>query len=602
WISIFPQHNFVFVSALTWMVLLLISYVSAKFAFRLQYGIMVIIAFSLVSAFLGRSGPTQSAIFTSGIGAVPFWQVFAIFFPAVTGILAGISMSGELKNPERNIPIGTISAIIVSFIVYVFVAVWFAHIASPEGLVKNTSIIIDVSRWRAVVIAGIMGATLSSALSMFVASPRTLLALAKHRIVPLSYSFSRINARGEPHAAILFTAFISLFVIAVGTLNGIASILTMFFLITYGMLNIALFIENSIGIVSFRPAFKVPLLVSFVGGAGCLYAMFLVNAFFSIVAISVTILIYVLLLQKNAPKDWPDVRRGIFIFIAEQAVRIASRLPYHPKIWKPNLLVPVEQPKEWIGIIDVIKAITYPRGRVEFLTVIEKKHNENADALSALRTQHLKDLAILREPLEEEGVIASSLVVNAKDFVEGADIVAQTRKGSFLPPNVLFIKLGTSSEHDMAVNELSRRIKLFDYGLMAFKFHPKLGLGQKHTINLWIRAGSPNIHLAILVALQLDKNWGANLRVLQIVPGENEKREAQEYLRKLKRTMRFPGDTELTVLVGSFEEITPQAPAADMNIFGMPQDCDVLWLKKMSDKVNSSVLFLRDSKQENAIV
>lgn len=607
WISVFPEHNLFFISVFTWMTLLLISYTSARFAFRIQYGIMAIIALSLVSAFLAKGRIEQSVISLRGIGEVSFWKVFAVFFPAVTGILAGISMSGELKNPERNIPIGTISAIIVSFIIYLSLAAWFASIATPQDLVANTSIIIDVARWRFLVIAGIMGATLSSALSMFVASPRTLFALAKHRITPLPYSFSRINARGEPTAAIIFTALVSLLTIAMGTLNNIATILTMFFLITYGMLNIAVFIEKSIGIVSFRPAFKVPVFVSFLGGAGCIYAMFLINPLFSILAISVTVLIYIFLLHRETPKKWPDVRRGLFIFIAEQAVKIASNLPYHPKIWKPNLLIPVEKPKDWLGIMEIIEAVTYPRGRVEFLTVVEKPADKKVDEkeireASEARHKLAEDLSVLSRVLQEENIIASSLVIDADTFLEGADIVMQTRKSSFLPPNVLFIKLGLTTEKDYLVKELTERIKSLDLGVMIFRFHPKLGFGQKHSINVWIRQGSPNMDLTVLVALQLDKNWEASLRLLQAVSKEDEQIEAQNYLHKLKRVARLPKDTEVRVLVGNFEEVISSAPAADINIFGMPQECDVSWLRRISDKVNSSVLFLRDSKQESAVV
>jgi len=606
WVSVFPQHEFIFVSIITWIALLLIAYTSAKLAFRLQYGIIAIIALSLVSAFLAKSRLESSTLFLQGVAEVPFWQVFAIFFPAVTGILAGISMSGELKDPEHNIPVGTLSAIGIGFLTYLAMAVWFAHIATPRELVSNTSVIIEVSRWRSLIVAGIMGATLSSALSMLVASPRTLLALAKHRIVPLSYSFNRINKRGEPTAAILFTAFVSLLTIVMGTLNNIASVLTMFFLITYGMLNIAVFIEKGIGIVSFRPVFKVPLLISFLGGAGCVYAMFLINPLFSIIAIAVTIFIYLFLLRRESPKKWPDVRRGLFIFIAERAVKIASGLPYHPKIWKPNLLVPVEKPDDWSAIMEAIRSICYPRGRIEFLTIVQKlkddKENFDTEKTLELKRRVTGDLVFLGKPLEEDGMFVSNSVIDSGSFLDGMDIAMQTLKSSVLPPNVLFIKLGLDPQRDYVVKGLMERAEPYDFGIMLFRYHPKIGLGNKSLINLWVRSGSPNIDLAVLVALQLEKNWEANLRLLQVVSNENERQEAEIYLSKLKKIMRLPKNTEILVFVGNFEEIASAAPSADINIFGMPGNREVSLIRKISDKVNTSVLFLRDSKQESAIV
>ncbi|MDD5614478.1 MAG: amino acid permease, partial [Candidatus Omnitrophica bacterium] len=595
WVSVFPGHDFILVCILTWLALLIISYTSAKFAFRLQYVIMAIISLSIISAFMAKGAFTET-LSSAGVAEVPFWQVFAIFFPAVTGILAGISMSGELKNPERNIPLGTISAIIVSFAIYLAVTFWFSGIASPRELVNNTSIIIDVSRWRFLIIAGIMGATLSSALSMFVASPRTLLALAKHRVVPFSRSFSHINEGGEPHAAILFTAALALLTIALGNLNSIAGILTMFFLITYGMLNIAVFIEKGIGIVSFRPAFKVPLFVPFLGGAACIYAMFLINPLFSIIALVTTAAIYIALLRKGSPKQWPDVRRGAFIFIAEQAIKIASGLPYHPKIWKPNLLIPVEAPKDWLGITDIIKAITYPRGRIEMFTVVDSKNFD-----PALEKNKKEELFMLEKAFSEEGILASSSVIKHSSFLEAADIILQGRKDFYLPPNVVFFKLGFSPGKDATLNQIVQNIDQRNFGVMVFNLHPKLGLGRKALINLWIREGSPNLSLAVLIALQIKRNWEAELRILQAVSDENGRIAAQNYLVKLKRVLRLPKDTETSVLTGDFNNLLSRAPLADINIFGMPQECDFSQLRDLAVKINSSVLFLRDSKQESAV-
>lgn len=368
WVSVFPGHIFIFVSLITWLLLLVISYTSARLAFRLQYAIIAIVVLSLVSFFLGKGSSADTGLFRAGVGTVDFWRVFAVFFPAVTGILAGLSMSGELKKPERNIPLGILSAVGISFVIYIALSFRFAYAASSQDLVNNTSIIIELGRWRFMIVAGIMGATLSSALSMFVASPRTLLALGKYRAIPLSSHFAQVNKRSEPTTAILVTALLSLCTIAIGTLDKIAGFLTMFFLITYGMLNFSVFIEKLIGIPSFRPRFKISWIFPLLGGIGCVFAMFLINAFFSTIAIVIIITVYTILIQRQLRENWPDVRKGFFIYIAEQAIKIASNLPYHPKIWKPNLLIPVSEPRNWVGILELIRAIAAPSGRVNSST------------------------------------------------------------------------------------------------------------------------------------------------------------------------------------------------------------------------------------------
>ncbi|OIO33624.1 MAG: hypothetical protein AUJ70_02820 [Candidatus Omnitrophica bacterium CG1_02_40_15] len=596
WVSIFPQHSFILISIITWFVLLTISYISAKFAFRLQYVIMGIIVFSLVSIFLGKGSLEQSIVVWHGLGQMDFWKVFAIFFPAVTGILAGVSMSGELKEPERNIPLGTLSAIGVTFCIYLALSFWFASSAQPSDLVNNTSIVMDLARWRFLVIAGIMGATLSSALTMFVASPRTLLALSKNRIIPLSRSFNYLNPKGEPTPAILFTALIALLTISLGTLDTIAGILTMFFLITYGMLNINVFIEKITGIVSFRPKFRIPLIVSLIGGAGCFYAMFLINQLFSIIAIVVTVFIYMLLTRKHIRNNFPDIRKGIFIFVTEQATKIASQLPYHPKIWKPNLLIPVEDPRDWLGMVEFIKVIAYPHGRIFFLNIVA--NNENG---AAERKKASEQLLAMAAPLREEGMFVSALAVESNEFLQGAITVTQTLTGLALPPNVLFVRLGVDQDKDGALKDLILMAESLGLGIMIFRFHPKVAFGQKQVINLWIRRGSPNIHLGILIGLQLQSNWEVTLRLIHAVSDDKEKMEAQSYLSKLKKLMRLPNETEVVVLGNSFDEAVVAAPLADINIFGLPKELDLPFIRRISDKVNTSVLFLKDSYQENAI-
>ena len=178
----------------------------------------------------------------------------------------------------------------------------------------------------------------------------------------------------------------------------------------------------------------------------------------------------------------------------------------------------------------------------------------------------------------------------------------QTLKETVLPPNVLFIKLGPTSGKDPVIKKLIKKADAHELGAMVFKLHPKIGLSQKNAINLWVRGQSPNIDLAVLVALQLKKNWNAQLRLLQIVNQNSEKEKAQSYLAKLKKLMRMPADTEIYVAAGRFEKTIAKAPVGDINIFGMSEDLDIHWMRDVSEKINTSVLFLKDSKNESANV
>jgi solute carrier family 12 sodium/potassium/chloride transporter 2 len=176
WLSIFPDHQPAIILFASYGLCYLVAFVSVGLAARIRYPILFIIAFSLFSIFLGVTGsfrtealqtPQLWGTFQSG----NFWQVFAVFFPAVTGVLAGVNLSGTLANPRRSIPSGTITAIVVSFVVYMSLAYWASLVATPEELINNYTIMIDKAAFGWAVQAGILAATFSAALNSLVGAP-----------------------------------------------------------------------------------------------------------------------------------------------------------------------------------------------------------------------------------------------------------------------------------------------------------------------------------------------------------------------------------------------------------------------------------------------
>ena len=609
WKTLVPQHEIVYIMYISWFVILIISYTSTKLAFRIQYVILAVVVASIVSFLFGKTAIEQPQILWQSTSNINFWVVFAIFFPAVTGILAGVSMSGELQNPEKSIPKGTIAAVLLSLIIYIIMAVRFSSAASQEQLLTNTSLVMELGRWKVLVIAGVMGATISSALSMFVTAPRTLLALSKHRLIPFSSQLSNVNKQGEPTSAVIATAVISFITLLLGSLDNIAMLLTMFFLITYGVLNMAVFIEQILGIVSFRPAFKMPTIFSFLGMLGCLFAMILIAPVFSLVAILVVAGIYAMLVKTNVRKNWPDIRKGLFIFIAEKAMMVARSLPYHPKIWKPNMLIPMIDPNDWTSILDFVKDITCPSGRINMFSVCKIKEDKVV-LETECEQENIKDkynktkeaLQHIAAPLEEQGILVSTCVVPADSFLEGATSATVTLKNSIFPPNLMFLKLGTGIYLDEDMETLIERLGEKEMGILLFYLHPEKSFGNKKKINLWVREGSPNINLAVLIALKLEQNWEADVRIVQAVSTEQEKGKAIDYMKKLKKLFRLTKDTEETVLVGNFLKALKSAPKADINVFGMPNEIDMNKQREMAELIDTTVLFFRDSEQESAIV
>ncbi len=607
WISVFPGHNPWGIYFGTWLVMWGIALTSARLAFRVQFGILALIVLSLISIFGGQGLPAGEIRFWSGANTAEFLKVFAVFFPAVTGILAGVTMSGELTDPKRSIPRGTLGAIITSFVIYVGMALWLASHAPAGKLAENTSLIIDLGRWRWPIILGIMGATLSSALNMFVTAPRTLFALARNSVIPFSSSFVTLNAKGEPRAAILFTALISLITLMLGTLNQVANLLTMFFLITYATLNLSVFIEQTLGIPSFRPTFRVPRLVPLAGSAGCVIVMFLIDTGFTWISLTVIVLIYAFLMRRETRIYSPDVRSGMLTFLAEQMAKAAAKLPYHPKIWKPNLLIPVRRLADITQVIPVVHPIVYPSGRSIFCAVCETQTSVRDPSFTDVRRHGAKEhlaveLAKGVEALREEEIYVETTVVESKSFFDGALAALQAVKGMVLPPNCLFYFLDEDSRDDAVTNTFLKKAGMEGLGIIVFRSHPRKGLGQAKTVNLWIREHSPNADLSILVALQLVKNWEGTVRLIQVIDQEEHKAAALAYLQRLQEVLRLPGNATPKVMVGQFREIVSRAPEADVNMFGMPpREPDLTFIREIFAVVDTSVLFLSDSKHESVM-
>jgi solute carrier family 12 sodium/potassium/chloride transporter 2 len=607
WGSIFPSHEPRIVASALLVILIILSYISAKLAMKVQFLIMAVILFAFLSFVMGRGNVRPNVVAWGTFTDVGFWGVFAIFFPAVTGTEAGAAMSGDLKDPRRSIPIGIMSAIAVTFVLYTFTAYWLATHSTPHELRTNTNIMILLARWPWAVIAAIMGATVSSALACLVSGPRTLQALGRHRVAPFSSLFSKMSEAGEPRNAILLTGLIVEVSLLLGKLNTIAPLLTMFFLITYAMVNIVVAIEHSIGIVSFRPTFRIPKGMPIFGGVAALAAMFLINPIFSVIAIAIIIAVYMYLLKKHLKVRWGDVREALFVSIAEWAAKTSVKFPHHAKSWKPNVLVPIEDPKVWTTLIHFVRDIIYPGGtlRVFNVRVIEGGEKTTAApgtkerASERERDETTQDLDRLVKPLREEGLFLTSTSIEDRDFVHGSAIVMQILEGMFFPPNTLFVTLSEDPKKDEQLIRLIDLGRRHGLGLIILKQHPKVGFGNKKKINLWLRQESPNKDLAIIVSLQLAKNWEGALTLVRAVDSGSDIKRATTQLSKFRDATRMPAHTGVCVLAGQFQETLVQAPEADINIFGLAETLDCKFLRESSGTFSTSCLFVRDSGAEN---
>ena len=614
WNWIFPNHPALLVDLLAFALVMGIAYVSADLAFRIQYVVLAVIVASLI-AVLGNVGVWGSETTMHLMGdyrgapedqfsGTTFWAVFAVFFPAATGIMAGANMSGELRDPRRSIPLGTLSAIGISTVVYVALAAWSAKAADPATLTANYTIMADRSLWAPLVIAGLLGATFSSALSSLVGAPRILAALGRDDILPGGSWLSTIHG-GEPRRAMLVTGVIVLAGLMTRDLNAIAPLITMFFLIAYAVINLVMIAESSLGLMSFRPTLRVPLIVPILGAVGCVFAMFIVNPSFSLVAAAVVFAIYVSIMWQGRLPRTGTVRSGIFVAFAEWAASKVIELDMSAeRAWKPNLLAPVRDPATLRGEYRLVADLCKPEGSLKILGLAA------GDTVAHLQPR----IAELSRSFHKAGVMSTYSVVDSAGYVEGTVTGLQALRSAFFRPNVLFLPLPTEAERFEPLRQVLTEAVRLRVGIMLAGLHTKAGLGRMQVVNLWLSPRRPgqttyqhlaesNMNLGILTALRLQRAWRGELHLLSVSATEEQAIEARVHLNQLRDLCRIPVKAHTQVLVGDFRDdgLLASVPMADLQIVGLSNVDAVEFMQDTVQRMRSSTLFVRDSGMESAL-
>ncbi len=613
WLSIFPEHSAFVVDLLVFALIYGIAYKSADLAIKTQYFIMIVIAASIVviviAAYYGSMQKSTVDVLKWGTfpGSVEgdfsgsgFWIVFAVFFPAATGIMAGANMSGELKDPRKSIPIGTLWAIGVSFFVYMGLAYWVARSATVDELLHNYNIMIDRSFFPPLVIAGVLGATFSSALASMVGSSRILFAMGTHGVLPGSKWLGNTDRFGQPRNAMMVTGAMVFVAMLVRDLNAIAPLVTLFFLITYAMLNVVVIIEQNLGLISFRPLFSVPRWIPWIGLITSLLAMFIINPSLSLISVAVVFVVYGILSKRQLITPFEDVRSGLFVSFAEWAAKHTSMIAQRQeRAWKPNLLIPVSDPQSIKGVFSFLKNVTYPKGSIKLLGI-------GIESSSGNLTEKIN---VLSQSFQKSGVFSSWAVISTENFVEGVNFANQVYRGSFFKPNIVFLNMIDRQVYEQDFIKIIHESARLQLGVLVYFQHPKSGLGQRQFINVWIRNRSPhwqitwdigNLDLSLLVAYKLKKNWSATIRLVTVVDNAEQEVQAREFMIDLIEQARMP-KTETFIYVGAFNDFVVNAPAADLNIFGLAEEPDFMFMEKMVNQSQTTCLFIRDSGMENIL-
>ncbi len=404
--------------------LFFLAWAGADVASRFQFVVMGILLAALIAFYAGALGGFDSELITEGWdappGALGFWAVFAIFFPAVTGFTQGVSMSGDLRDPGKSLPRGTFIAVGLSMLVYFSVAVLLAGNARSSELIANTDIMTTIAVPGFLVDAGVIAATLSSAMASFLGAPRILQSLAADKVFPILNPFAKgFGELNNPRRGVVFSLVVALATVALGDLNAIAPVVSMFFLISYGLLNYATYFEARAKSPSFRPRFRFfDKRISLAGALACLGAMLAINVLAGAGAVLVLFAIYQYLLRSERPERWVDASHSHHFQRAKESINALAAEPESARNWRPQILAFSADPVRRSRLLRFAAWLEGDSGLTAAIRIVE------GDGLAGRRLRETEQ-ALLNEQIAELGLSVHARAVLAADGMEALPVVVQ---------------------------------------------------------------------------------------------------------------------------------------------------------------------------------
>ena len=551
------------------VILVIIAFISTSVAIKTQFYIMGAIGLSLVSIFIGffvNDEFSSSAITLSYLkdGISPE-IVFAIFFPAVTGFTAGVAMSGDLKDPKKNIPRGTLAAIGCGFIIYVALAVGLALFVDRELLLTDYNFLMKVAWFSPLVIAGIWGATLSSALGGILGGPRILQAISSDQITPKIFARG-YGASNEPRNALLLIFLIAEAGILIGELDVIAGIVTMFYLASYGFINIAFFLENWAS-TDFRPSFRVNRYIGLIGFIAAFGVMFKLDMLSMFAAFIIMGLLYFFLKRKQLKSDYGDVWQSVYSSLVRSALHRMSKSTLEQRNWQPNIVLFSGGTEKRPHLIEFGKCLVGRHGVLSNFDLIEKK-----DA----KVLFPKSQENITAEKAETGVFTRRKTV--RDLYDGIETISSVYGFSGFEPNT--VVMGWARETQQPERFAGMLISLYelDLNVLLLDYDKRTGFGKYKTIDIWWKdiSNQGNLALSLCKLLLLSDHWQEARIRLMIVNSLTEHQdhiitEAEELLDSLRINASVKVIDNHIEQQPFYEIVLAESRNTDLVITGIPE-------------------------------
>ena len=483
-------NDFRITATLALVSLTVLALISTSVALKAQFFILAAILVSLVSIFFGTTEFAPASInLLPTEGSVPLEMVFAIFFPAVTGFTAGIAMSGDLEDPKRSIPMGTLMAIGVGLFVYIALAIFLAFAVDPSLLKSDYNILMKIALFAPAVVAGIWGATLSSAIGGILGGPRILQAMSIDLVTPKIFGKGK-GKNNEPVNALFLVFVIAEIGILIGDLDVIARLVSMFYLTAYGFINISYFLESWAN-PDFQPSFKIKRWIGLLGFVACFAVMFKLDMLAMLGALAVIGVLYFALQRKEVKLQSNDVWRSVWENIVNKGLKQIDNNAEDNSNWNPNIILFSGQSDHQRYLLELSKTVSGRTGVVtNFKLIVDR-----VDDIPLKRTEQV----VTDHNFKELGIFARQLKVS--NIYEGITNIASTFGFSGVEPNTIMMGWPKGLENSKEYSKMTQTLLHLDYNLLYLDFDKKTKFGSYETVDLWWReTDSKNAEMMLNIA------------------------------------------------------------------------------------------------------
>jgi len=475
-------------------------------------------------------------------------------------------MSGDLKDPKTSIPKGTLLAIGCGLIVYLVLAIFLATNVSSDVLMSDYNILMKISLFAPAVVAGIWGATLSSAIGGILGAPRILQAMSIDKVTPTIFGKGN-GENNEPVNALFLVFIIAEIGILIGELDVIARIVSMFYLTAYGFINISYFLESWAN-PDFQPTFKIKRWIGLLGFVACFGVMFKLDMLAMVGALVVIGGLYFWLQRKEVKLQTNDVWQSVWENVVNKGLKQIDAQDIENSNWNPNIILFSGESKHQSYLLQLGKTVSGRTGIVtNFKLILDK-----TDEIPLKKSEQI----VKNDEFKELGIFGRQIKVN--NIYNGITTIASAFGFSGVEPNTIMMGWPKGLENSKEYSKMTQTLLYLDYNLLYLDFDRKNKFGKYKTVDFWWReTDSKNAEMMLNIArfIIASPKWNnTNIRVLFVNNNNIDKKIIHSKIYKLVEDLRV--NVEIQIINNAVEQkpfyqlIAELSEFTDLTIIGIP--------------------------------